>query len=111
MAKSDKIGYVASCPLYGVMANVNAFAMGARAVNPDVKVYVEWSGIKDNDIEARFAEQGINCISDIKKVRSLCNGLRYGKASGNACMALGCVLREAYTEHIKWFVEEGRRRR
>ena len=43
---------------------VNAFAMGARAVNPDVKVYVEWSGIKDNDIEARFAEQGINCISD-----------------------------------------------
>ena len=61
MAKS---GYVASCPLYGVMANVNAFAMGARAVNPDVKVYVEWSGIKDNDIEARFAEQGINCISD-----------------------------------------------
>ena len=46
------------------MANVNAFAMGARAVNPDVKVYVEWSGIKDNDIEARFAEQGINCISD-----------------------------------------------
>ena len=64
MAKSDKIGYVASCPLYGVMANVNAFAMGARAVNPDVKVYVEWSGIKDNDIEARFAEQGINCISD-----------------------------------------------
>ena len=64
MAKSDKIGYVASCPLYGVMANVNAFAMGARAVNPDVKVYVEWSGIKDNDIEARFVEQGINCISD-----------------------------------------------
>ena len=62
MTKSDKIGYVASCPLYGVMANVNAFAMGARAVNPDVKVYVEWSGI--NDIEARFAEQGINCISD-----------------------------------------------
>ena len=52
MAKSDKIGYVASCPLYGVMANVNAFAMGARAVNPDVKVYVEWSGINDNDIEA-----------------------------------------------------------
>ena len=64
MSKSDRIGYVASCPLYGVMANVNAFAMGVKAVNPDAKVYVEWNGIKDNDVEARFKELGINCISD-----------------------------------------------
>lgn len=61
---SDRIGYVAGCPLYGVMANVNAFAMGVKAVNPDAKVYVEWNGIKDNDVEARFKELGINCISD-----------------------------------------------
>ena len=64
MSKSDRIGYVAGCPLYGVMANVNAFAMGVKAVNPDAKVYVEWNGIKDNDVEARFNELGINCISD-----------------------------------------------
>uniref|UniRef100_UPI004026F579 BMP family ABC transporter substrate-binding protein n=1 Tax=Lachnospira sp. TaxID=2049031 RepID=UPI004026F579 len=64
MSKSDRIGYVAGCPLYGVMANVNAFAMGVKAVNPDAKVYVEWNGIKDNDVEARFKELGINCISD-----------------------------------------------
>ena len=64
MAKGDKIGYVASCPLYGVMANINAFAMGVRAVNPNAKVYVEWAGIKDNDIETKFQELGINCISD-----------------------------------------------
>lgn len=64
MSKSNRIGYVASCPLYGVMANVNAFAMGVKAVNPDAKVYVEWNGIKDNDVEARFKELGINCISD-----------------------------------------------
>ena len=64
MSKSDRIGYVAGCPLYGVMANVNAFAMGVKAVNPDAKVYVEWNGIKANDVEARFKELGINCISD-----------------------------------------------
>ena len=60
MSKSDRIGYVAGCPLYGVMANVNAFAMGVKAVNPDAKVYVEWNGIKDNDVEARFNELGID---------------------------------------------------
>lgn len=63
MADSDRIGYIAGYPLYGVFANINAFAMGARFVNPNAKIYVEWSGIKDNDIEAHFKENGIKCIS------------------------------------------------
>lgn len=64
MAASGRIGYVANCPIFGVTANINAFALGARMVNPRVKVYVEWSGIKDNDVEANFAAREVHCISD-----------------------------------------------
>lgn len=64
MTENDKIGYVSTCPLYGVMANINAFAMGVRAVNPTAEVYLEWNGIKDNDIQEKFRRQGITCISN-----------------------------------------------
>lgn len=86
MAESGRIGYVANCPIFGVTANINAFALGARMVNPRVKVYVEWSGIKDNDVEANFANNGVHCISDqdmitpIKGKRNFglyCNGEGY----------------------------------
>lgn len=64
MADNERIGYVASCPAFGVVANINAFAMGVKFVNPRAKVYLTWSGIKDNDITAFFKEREIHCISD-----------------------------------------------
>ncbi|MGN0319184.1 MAG: BMP family ABC transporter substrate-binding protein [Lachnospira sp.] len=64
MAQNDKIGYVASCPAYGVVANINAFAMGVKFVNPRAKVYLTWSGVKDNDEKAFFEKNDIHCISD-----------------------------------------------
>ena len=63
MTKSDKLGYVADYPIYGTLANVNAFALGARMINPYVKVYLEWSRTKAADAEARFREEGITYIS------------------------------------------------
>ena len=34
MTKSDRIGYIASNPIFGVPAGINAFALGARLTNP-----------------------------------------------------------------------------
>ena len=64
MAQSGRIGYVANCPIYGVTANINAFALGARMVNPRVRVYVEWSGIEGNDVDANFEANNVHCISN-----------------------------------------------
>lgn len=63
MAKSDKLGYVADYPIYGTLANINAFALGARMINPYVKVYLEWSRTKNLDTGYRFKEEGITYIS------------------------------------------------
>lgn len=64
MTKDDKIGYIQDYPIYGAMANINAFAYGASMTNPRAKVYLDWSTIKDHDVNAYFQEQNIHIISD-----------------------------------------------
>ncbi len=43
MSKSNVLGYVAAHPIPEVIRGLNAFALGARSVNPDVKVHVVWT--------------------------------------------------------------------
>jgi len=43
LSKTDRVGYVAANPVYGVPAAVNAFARGLRAVRPDAHVVLRWA--------------------------------------------------------------------
>lgn len=61
MTTTDKIGYIADYPIYGMAANINAFAMGARLVNPNAQVYLDWSTLKDRQVEI-VKDPGINYI-------------------------------------------------
>lgn len=63
MCINDKIGYVADYPIYGEAANINAFALGAKMVNPRAKVYLAWSTLKNFNIDTFFKERGITYIS------------------------------------------------
>jgi basic membrane protein A and related proteins len=42
LTKSDKIGYVGAFPIPEVVRHINAFALGAKAVNPKARVHVRW---------------------------------------------------------------------
>ena len=64
MAQSDKLGYIADYPVFGTIANINAFALGARMINPYVKVYLEWSRVKNARSQEALLEEGISYISD-----------------------------------------------
>lgn len=64
LAQTDQLGYVADYPIYGTIANINAFALGARMINPYVKVHLEWLHIKGLDARERLQQEGIVCISD-----------------------------------------------
>lgn len=65
MAGNDKIGYVADYPIYGMTANINAFALGAKMVNPRVKVYLEWSTVKGQNIAEKYLNNGITIVSGL----------------------------------------------
>jgi len=43
VTKKNVLGYVGAYPIPAVIANVNAFTLGAQSVNPKVKVLVVWS--------------------------------------------------------------------
>lgn len=64
LTENNKIGYVADYPIYGMTANINAFALGAKFVNPRAKVYLEWSTLKDHDLYKTFWEQQISYVSN-----------------------------------------------
>lgn len=69
MAGSDKIGYIADYPIYGMIANINAFALGAKMVNPRAKVYLEWSTVKNNNPIERLHVNGVSYISNIDLIK------------------------------------------
>lgn len=64
LSRTDRLGYVADYPIYGTIANINAFALGARMVNPYVKIYLEWSRTKAQDAKQKLQQEGIVFISD-----------------------------------------------
>lgn len=63
MAENNRLCYIADYPIYGTIANINAFALGAKMINPRTEVYLEWSTKKDVDIEEKVKEIGASCVS------------------------------------------------
>ncbi len=63
MSDSDDLGYLADYPIYGRIANINAFAMGARMVNPRVKVWLQWSGLKEECWREAWEKIGLEYVS------------------------------------------------
>lgn len=64
LSREDKLGYIAEQPTYGMLADINAFALGARMVNPYVEVHLEWARRKKKKhTEDILYDKGIRYIS------------------------------------------------
>ena len=63
MCEGDRIGFVADYPSIGVPANINAFALGARMVNPRVRIDLKWSCLPGEDPVRVLMAQGVTIIS------------------------------------------------
>lgn len=68
LADKNKIGYLADYPIFGNIACINAFAIGAKMVNPRVKVYLEWTTVKKQttleDLYKEFYDNEVYYVSD-----------------------------------------------
>ena len=62
LSKNGKIGYIADYPIYGAPAAANAFALGARMVNPQARVYLNWSSAEWFNAEHPFEDPEIRVI-------------------------------------------------
>lgn len=63
MAGTDRIGYIASYPIFGVPASINAFALGALLTNPRAEIELRWSCLPGTP-QADFLADGIRVISN-----------------------------------------------
>ncbi|MCR5369787.1 MAG: BMP family ABC transporter substrate-binding protein [Clostridium sp.] len=62
LSRNGKIGYIADFPIYGVASAANAFAIGARMVNPSARIYLNWTSATYFDAENPFKDPEIQVI-------------------------------------------------
>ena len=63
LCRNNSIGYVASNPILGVPASINAFALGAQLTNPNAKIRLCWSCVDEHAMET-LAASGATLISN-----------------------------------------------
>ena len=68
MSKTRRAGYVGSFPIPEVVRGINAFTLGARSVNPEFELDVEWVGswfdpAKETLATRRLVERGADVIT------------------------------------------------
>lgn len=68
MTKSNVIGYVGAFPIPEVVAGINAYYLGAKSVNPNVKIKVVWANswfdpAKEGDAAKALLDQGVDVLA------------------------------------------------
>ena len=63
MAQNNRIGYIASYPIMGTIAAINAFALGAQMTNPRAQIELGWSCCAGSP-QADFFTDGIRVVSN-----------------------------------------------
>jgi basic membrane protein A and related proteins len=68
MTRANSLGFIAAHPITQVLQNINAFTLGARSVNPNIKVHVVWTNSwSDPPTEAEAAkgliESGVDVLT------------------------------------------------
>ena len=72
LTNSDRIGYVCDYPIFGQIAGINAFALGAQMANPRARIYLEWSSVKGAENAAlALQRRNIHLISSQDTMRFL----------------------------------------
>ena len=63
VAKNHRVGYVADYPIYGALSRANAFAIGAALTDPEVKVYLTWTSLKEGNWQRFMEENEVRVVS------------------------------------------------
>ena len=81
MTGTGNIGYIADYPIFGTIANINAFALGANMTRPGTKVYLDWNTRRnrlDEDIVRDFREARVDFVSDQESITPVKASRKFG---------------------------------
>jgi basic membrane protein A and related proteins len=68
MTKTNQLGYVAAFPIPEVIRGINSFTLGAKSINPDIKVKVIWVNSwfdpgKEREASEALIDQGVDVLT------------------------------------------------
>jgi simple sugar transport system substrate-binding protein len=68
MSKKKKLGFIAAKPIPQVLRNINAFALGARSVDPTITTQVIFTGdwslpVKEAEATNSMVDQGVDVVT------------------------------------------------
>ena len=86
LCRGGTIGYVASNPILGVPASINAFALGAQLTNPEARIRLCWSCVEEDALGA-LRSGGATLISN-RDVRTVGAVQRFGRRIPRHCLTL-----------------------
>ena len=78
LAENHMIGYRADYPIYGGIANINAFALGAAWFDPHARIKLVWASKKGSDWEKELIDSGCRIISGIDFIKPKDPTRKYG---------------------------------
>lgn len=78
LSENHMIGYRADYPIYGGIANINAFALGAAWFDPYAKIKLVWASKKNTDWEKELIDAGCRIISGIDLIKTSDPTRKYG---------------------------------
>lgn len=103
MSQDGRIGYVADYPTCGGIACINAFAQGARMVNANARIYLEWSKLKSGDGLFRLMDRGLTMIYYQDRLREYDHP---GTVEGHNLALIQCYWGKMYQRLVRRMLDK-----
>lgn len=82
---THRIGYCSDYPIYGIVAGINAFAIGAAMTDPSVKITLDWTAKADNNWWWKTLDSGIHVMSGVDSLHNSDGSDAYGLCYVERC--------------------------
>lgn len=106
---SHRIGYCSGMPVYGTVAGINAFAIGAAMADPNVKICLDWSAKRDANWWWDMVNDGIHVVSAVDSLHNTDGSAAYGVCHVEKCepgmgndLSGACLITNLAAPVYKW---------
>lgn len=112
-SRDHRIAYIADYPVYGTIAEINAFAIGVSMIDPEAEVFLCWSETLDEDWKEQMMRLGITVFSGPDSLEQKGENTEYGifriDENGNSVNLAAPVINWAvYYEKLTNMVRKGK---
>lgn len=103
------IGYCSDYPIYGTIAGINAFAIGAAMADPQVKIHLDWYSKQGANWWWDMVNKGIHVISSVDSLYNTDGSSAFGVCYVERCepgqgndLSGSCRITNLAVPIIKW---------